>query len=215
VVELQPTLIVVDAYDAALTAFGFESKNEDIRAFNANVVDPLREAGVPIVIFDHVAKDREKRGRYSIGGQAKLAQAEAHLGVTVITPLRRGHAGKLKLRTLKDTFGWLSPAATLAVMSHQITNALSWRFTLEDTDEDGFRPTGLMEKVSRFVEAHPAEETVSRATVESEVGGKRDYVRVAMDCLVREGYLDEVSGPRNARLLSSIRPYREADDSDA
>jgi hypothetical protein len=33
-----------------------------------------------------------------------------------------------------------------------------------------------------------------------------------MDVLVDEGFLEEVAGPRNARLLRSLKPYCEADD---
>jgi hypothetical protein len=58
---------------AALAAFGLETKNEDIRVFHTLVTEPLRSAGASVVIADHVTKDREKRGRYSIGGQSKLA----------------------------------------------------------------------------------------------------------------------------------------------
>jgi hypothetical protein len=41
--------------------------------FHTLVTEPLRSAGASVVIADHVTKDREKRGRYSIGGQSKLA----------------------------------------------------------------------------------------------------------------------------------------------
>jgi hypothetical protein len=72
-----------------------------------------------------------------------------------------------------------------------------------------------MEKVSRFVEAHVAEEKVTRAAVEKAVEGKAQFVRKAMDCLVEEGFLEETPGPHGARLLASVRPFREgADDGD-
>jgi len=127
-------------------------------------------------------------------------------------------AGKLKLRVLKDTFGWLPFAAVATVNSNEVTGALSWKFTLEQdglVGEDGFRPTTLMERVSRFVQAHPVEEKLSPAAVEEAIEGKRQYVRDAMDALTRESYLEESPGARGARLLTSVRPYREADDDDA
>ncbi len=55
---LGPSLIVIDTYDAALAAFGRETKNEDVRAFHAYVVEPLRSLDAPMWIADHVAKNR-------------------------------------------------------------------------------------------------------------------------------------------------------------
>jgi hypothetical protein len=37
----------------------------------------------------------------------------------------------------------------------------------------------------------------------------------AIDVLLEEGYADEQPGPRNARLIASLKPYREADDTTA
>jgi hypothetical protein len=42
--------------------------------------------------------------------------------------------------------------------------------------------------------------------------GKREFVRQAIDALVAEGHLTERDGPRGARLLMFLKPYREADD---
>jgi hypothetical protein len=92
--RLEPSLVAIDSYDAALALYGLEAKNEDVRTFDASVIEPLRLSGASPVIADHVTKDRERRGRYSIGGQAKLALADAHLGLSAITPLRRGAEGK-------------------------------------------------------------------------------------------------------------------------
>jgi hypothetical protein len=182
---------------AALAAFGLETKNEDIRVFHTLVTEPLRSAGASVVIADHVTKDREKRGRYSIGGQSKLALAEAHLGLSAIKPLRRGPGGKLNVRVLKDNYGWLPLGATFELRSHEATEALSWDV---QTDKDGeagtdgegtFRPTGCMEKVSRVLEI--AGKALSRSELERDVIGKTE----------------EISGPRSARLVELVRPFRE------
>jgi hypothetical protein len=42
--------------------------------------------------------------------------------------------------------------------------------------------------------------------------GKRDFVRLGIDTLLAEGNLVEKAGSRNARLLHSEKPYREAND---
>ncbi len=213
VADLHPSLVAIDSYDAALAAHGLETKNEDIRALAIELLDPLRSEGAALVIADHVTKDREKRGRYTIGGQAKLALCDAHLGLTPIVPLRRGSGGKFRVTVHKDWHGHLPRAATLDIASHPTTGALSWtiRATDDDTDDGGgFRPTGLMERVSRALEI--AGEPMSRAQLELAVKGKRDYVRQAIDTLAREEYVEEIQGARGARLVELTRPYREADE---
>ena len=42
--------------------------------------------------------------------------------------------------------------------------------------------------------------------------GKGAYVRQSIDALVREGYADETTGARGARLVTLARPYRETDE---
>jgi hypothetical protein len=210
--RLRPAVAVIDSYDAALALFSLETKNEDVRVFGAAVVDPLRSAGACCLLADHVPKDREKRGRYSIGGQAKLGLADVHLGLSVIAPLRRGAEGKLKVKVHKDTYGLLPPAAVFTLRSHELTGALAWDVRAEDVDagdKAAFRPTRLMERVSVFLGSG---EAVSRNEVERDVKGKRDYIRQAIDALVREGYAEEEPGARGARLVKLVRPYRQADE---
>lgn len=171
-----PELVALDSYDAALAAFGLETKNEDIRAFHTLVMEPLRSTGATVLVADHVAKNREQRGPYSIGGQSKLALADAHLGLTTIAPLRRGAGGKLKVKAHKDRHGWLPRTAIFDLTSHETTGALSWNVSVEDEpgDADGWRPTVLMERASRYLELQPGE--VSRSSVERDVQGKAKEV---------------------------------------
>lgn len=76
------------------------------------------------------------------------------------------------------------------------------------TDGEGtFRPTGYMEKVSRVLEI--SGKALSRSELERDVIGKTMYVRQAIDALVRENFAEEISGPRSARLVELVRPFRE------
>jgi hypothetical protein len=212
VAHLRPTLIAVDSYDAALAAFSLESKNEDIRTFDTLVMGPLRSTGAAIIVADHVVKNREQRGPYSIGGQAKLALADAHLGLSVITPLRRGGRGKLKVKTHKDRHGWLPRTAVFELNSHPETGALSWAVTVEqDADDDtDFRPTVLMERASRYLEIQT--EPVSQRQVERDVTGNGAALRTAIAVLIREGYVTPSDGPRHATLLASAKAFREGEE---
>ena len=209
--RLRPSLVALDSYDAALAAFGRETKNEDVRAFHADVIDPLRSTGALTVIADHVAKNRETRGRYTIGGQAKLALADVHLGLSALVPLRRGSGGKLKVHVHKDTYGWLPRAALFELASDE--DGLTWNVRTDEDDAgeaSDFRPTGLMERVSRQLEI--VGKPMSRNQLVQDVKGKGTYVRQAIDVLVREGFAEEEEGANRARFVSLARPFREADD---
>jgi hypothetical protein len=80
-----------------------------------------------------------------------------------------------------------------------------------DVAADGaFRYTGKMERVSIFIEncADPQ----GRNTICDAIGGKGQYVRAAIDSLIREGYARAIEGARGAKFVESLRPYREDDD---
>jgi hypothetical protein len=117
------------------------------------------------------------------------------------------------VKVLKDTYGLLPPAAVFTLASHELTGALTWDVRVEDVDADdeaAFRPTGQMERVSSFLGA--AGEAVSRSEVKRNVKGKDKFIDQAIDALVREGFAEEELGPRQARLVKLVRPYREADE---
>jgi hypothetical protein len=66
-----------------------------------------------------------------------------------------------------------------------------------------------MEKVSRYLELHA--EPRSRNEIETNVTGKAEYVRLAIDTLVSEGYALEFPGENRARLVRLERAFREGD----
>ena len=90
--------------------------------------------------------------------------------------------------------------------SDPVSHAISWEFR-EPQGADGeeeWRPTALMERVSRFLEKQA--EPVSRRTIETNVKGKTDYVRQAIDCLVREEFAAETDGPLQPAPLGEALP---------
>jgi hypothetical protein len=162
-------------------------------------------------------KAREGRGKFAIGSERKVAAADVHLGLETVQPFGRGKTGLARVIVHKDRPGWLSrpKAAEFELTSDPTSGLIAWTFKQpRESDEEAgtFRPTRLMEKVSRYVEAHVPEEIPSRTAVEENVTGKGTFVRQAIDILIAEGYVEESPGPRNARLLSSLRPYREEDE---
>jgi hypothetical protein len=105
----------------------------------------------------------------------------------VLSPIKRGTSGKYQITTHKDRGGFhkRGKLATFELTSDPETHHFTWAFVAAPVadEEHPFRPTGLMERVSRFLERQP--EPVSRKEVEED---------------------------RSARLVALIRAYREASD---
>jgi ABC-type tungstate transport system substrate-binding protein len=77
-------------------------------------------------------------------------------------------------------------------------------------DESGnMRPTRLMEKVSRYIEANP---NASRNNIVEAKFGKKAYVVRAIDRLIQEGWIEVVVGARNTHNHRVITAFREGSD---
>jgi hypothetical protein len=134
------------------------------------------------------------------------------LGFITVVPFSPGHDGLVRIHTNKDRPARLTRpyAAELVLHSDLATHAITWEWRPSQTQEEGgFRPTVLMERVSRFIELRL--EPANRNLIETSVKGKAEYLRVAMDCLVEEGFAKEMREGRT-RLLEPARAFREADD---
>ena len=214
--ERHPTLIILDAFTGALGVHQLDpNKSVDIEHFYRNVIDPLRRHGAAVVVLDHLPKDPTNRGRFAIGSERKVGAAEVHLGFEAITPFGRGRVGMVKITTHKDRPGHLNRprAAELELRSDPTDHHVTWTLTHPDPLEPGepFRPTHLMEKISRYQELHGQPSSLTH--IEENVTGRGEFLRKALDQLATEGYLREDAGPRNSRLFTSVKPYREDDDS--
>jgi hypothetical protein len=206
-------LAVVDAAAGAYSLHGLDdNRRGDVEKFAELLITPLRSRGISTIVIDHVVKKPGDRGGWAIGSERKLGFADVSLGFSATTPFGRGREGLVRIRTNKDRAGHLlrPAAAELVLRSDPETHAISWEFRepLEQEGEgEAFRPTGLMERVSVFLEKQT--EPVSRRTIETNVKGKTDYVRRAIDYLVRDGFAAQTDGPYNP--LRSVRPFRESD----
>ena len=214
-VDLDPALVIVDASAGAYDLQSLDdNKRGDVERFASLYIRPFWRNEIATLTIDHVVKNAEARGNYAIGSERKVGGVDVHLGFTVLQPIKRGSTGRYQVTTHKDRGGFhkRGKLATFELTSDPETHHFKWAFVAAPvTDEEHpFRPTHLMEKVSRFLERQP--EAVSRNTVEEEKLGARDYVRSALDLLTEEGYVEESEGPRRARLVTLIRAYREASD---
>lgn len=103
-------LVIIDGVTEALTMWGGETKDNDaitrwMRLFPRAIA---AASGAAVVQIDHVTKNTETRGRFAIGGQAKLATIDgaAYL-VEPLEALAPGRTGTLTIRVTKDRPGFV------------------------------------------------------------------------------------------------------------
>jgi hypothetical protein len=213
-IALTPSLVVIDAAAGAFELASLDDhKRTDVEKFAGLYLRPFWKLGVATITLDHVVKATKDRGGYAIGSERKVGGCDVHLGFEPVRKLTRGGSGLYRIVTHKDRLGRLPRprAAELELRSDPDTHEITWELRPAELGSDQFRPTALMEKVSLYVESCNSDRP-SRNALEQAVTGKRDYVRMAVDLLLHDGYLNVDEGPRNARLLRSVKPYREADD---
>lgn len=214
-IALNPWLVIIDAAAGAYDNQGLDDNaRKDVEKFTRMYVRDFWRHGIATIVIDHVVKNTEGRGNYAIGSERKVGGADVHLGFEVKVPISRGANGLYKIVTHKDRGGYLKRGhlVDLHLSSDPETHRIGWDFREpEHADDAGiFRPTKLMENVSRYLEAQP--EPVSRNNVETSVKGKSvDWIRKALDALIADGFVAESTGARNARLVASGSPYRHVE----
>ncbi len=214
-VQCEPSLVIVDASAGAYDLQGLDdNKRQDVERFARLYVNGFWKAGIATIVLDHVTKNVEARGNYAIGSERKVGGTDVHLGFEVVHPIKRGGHGLYKIMTHKDRGGCLKRGklAEFELTSDPDSHQIEWAFKapVEADEEHSFRPTHLMEKVSRYVELQL--EPVPRSQVEKNIEGKAQYVREALDLLTSEGFVSESKGLKNARLVESEIAYRESGD---
>lgn len=213
-VQLQPHLVIIDAAAGAYDLQGLDdNKRGDVEKLARLYVRSFWRANIASIFIDHVVKNTETRGKYAIGSERKLGGTDVHLGFETITPIQRGSTGLYKVVTHKDRGGYLQRGhlANLELAS-DTSHQISWQFKpAEHAAPDApFRPTTLMERISGWLRLQ--QEPVSRKRVEDGVKGHNAKAkRTALDVLIAEGFVTETAGPRNAKLVQNVRPYK-ADD---
>lgn len=223
------TLAVLDGVTDAIGTFGAGSTNNDEIATWMRVVPRQIAArtGAAVVQVDHVTKDADTRGRFALGGQAKMNALDgAAYVVEIAEPIGRNMRGVISLRVAKDRPGQVRPiagkyrpgdrtqeAARVIVDSTSgeridITIQAPANLPAAGEPEPPFRPTRLMEKASAFLATLP--DGATGYAVEKDVTGKGGHIRTALSRLVEEGYARRASGPRNSIVYFHVKPYSEA-----
>lgn len=221
--DWRPAVVVLDSLGELVPMVGKESNsNDDLTMVLRGLARPLLKVGSCVITIDHLAKAHEARGNgFAIGGMAKKRAIDGtYLHAETRTPAAPGQVGRITLRVEKDRAGRLRATCTgkyvgTLTLDSTHPHTITVRIGTEDSPlgPDGhFRPTHLMEAVSRFVEQN---DQCTQTRIEESIRGKRGHVRTALNRLVDEGYVTQMDGPRNSTLHHSVALYREAEDDQA
>ena len=201
-------LVIFDSSRRVLSSVGLaEDTSDDYAKFVERLIIPLNRVGITTLILDNTGHENTDRAR---GTKAKEDLNEVIFSLNVAEDFDADTTGKLIWRRTRQRFSGVP-----LVMAQHLgggTYALPTELETEDVadgDEQKFRPTGYMEKVSHYVEF---DDGCSQHKIVKAVGGKERYIVQAIQSLVDEGYIRREPGPRNSQLHRSITPYREAED---
>src|SRR6185312_15091990 len=168
-------------------------------------------------------------GRWAIGGQAKMAGLTGASYVVEVSKIfGLGLCGEVVLRLGKDRPGTLKAhcgparksdktqeAARIVIDSTGATTVITVNPPKgvsadgEPEEQKPFRPTYLMEQLSRTIEDQPGEYSKTGAAMATP--GNKDAKLIGVDRLWEEKYLTREKVGRCLRYTSA-KPYREAND---
>lgn len=220
-------LAVIDGVTDSLGVFGYASSkdNDAVAGWMRELPRRLAaETGAAVVMVDHVTKDRESRGRFAIGGQAKMAglTGAAYI-VEVAQPIGQGMKGVIELWVGKDRPGAVrghcgtyrkSDRTQLAARVVLDSTGSTSVVTVEPPDgpsHDGDVGNGawrsdLTERARRAIEQRPRS---TKSAIAKALGGNRSRAMEVIDDLVRAGDVSVEDGPRRAQLLT-IKEFQDA-----
>lgn len=215
-------LAVIDGVTEAMTMHGLSlTNNEDVAKFLGLLPRRIANVGPAVVQIDHVVKDEEKRGRYAVGGEHKLAGLDgAQYKVQMIKPFAKGKRGEANILIDKDREGSVRELAQGIKAGVLVIDSTpgpgetrgTLRLSIEPPDEHErtesgeFRPTQIMKKISEHLWLIP---DLTGRQIEEALPHRAQHVRQALKALVDEGYVEAKPGARNSRLHSTIMPFDE------
>ena len=210
------SLIIIDGVTEALTMWGGETKdNDQITRWMRQFPRAIAEAsGACVVQIDHVTKNAETRGRFAIGGQAKLATIDgaAYL-IEPLEALAPGRTGSVTIRVTKDRPGFIRKIAGLyrktdrtqeaAVITIDSTRPQMEYVIAPPLMEDQLIANQLERldhEIVTFIDSAPGA-TKSMAT--RGIKGQDSSVLARLEVLIRDGILENQGNERGYKLYVS------------
>lgn len=189
-----PALLVVDTMARSMPG-GDENAARDVGLLVANV-DKLRGTGSALIVHHDRKDGTGERGSGSLRGAADLMVA--------VERKPASNYVQLKNTKSKEAAEW----APIRLVAREAGDSLVLETdTTAGTPGDEWKPTALMEKISRLLIAQPR---LTKKAIRAQVVGKNDFIDLALDTLLRDGYVDfERDG--QAHLHYSIKPYPDPD----
>lgn len=215
--DRRPALVILDGLTEAMANDNLDPlDNIDVAKFFVRLPKRIAAMGAAVVIIDHVTKDSESRGRWAIGAQHKLAALNgAAYTFETLLPFGRGKHGITKVTVTKDRPGHVRQHAAGSTVAELHLTSTDAGVTAElrspgggTDDEAPFRPTRVMERVSKALEGQPAR---NLRNLRTEVRGNAGVVDLAVEQLVNGGYVG-VHKQGQAKYHHSIKPFREDDE---
>ena len=207
------SLVVIDGVTESLTMWGGETVDNDsitkwMRSFPRTVAT---KSGAAVVLIDHITKNSETRGRFAIGGQAKLATIDgAAYIVEPIEVLSPGRVGSLTLRVTKDRIGDVRASAGMyrksdrtqeaAVFTIDSTKAAMQYLIAAPTSEDELAEKTEAKKLfemAEFVHNHPG---CSRRELNEGIKGDKTIIGQRLDILERRGFVKNMGTNTKSNL---------------
>jgi hypothetical protein len=203
-------LVIIDGVTESLTMWGGETKDNDaitrwMRIFPRTVATA---SGAAVVLIDHITKNAETRGRFAIGGQAKLATIDgaAYL-VEPLEALAPGRVGSLTMRVTKDRPGFIRKIAGMwrksdrtqeaAIFTIDSTKALMQYVIGVPVSEDELEASKEFKKakeIAEFVHNHPG---CTRRLIQEGVHGSKEVIGDHLNDLVAGGWVANKGNERS------------------
>ena len=214
VFEHEPTLVVIDSTGESMALDGVRTNvDEDVSQWNRRFPKKIARLGPAVLLLDHVTKDPSTRRGSASGSHRKKDMINgSSFEVVGKKEFGRGQWGEARLITRKDRLGAHvrnKPAGTFVLDARSSAYDVSLDAPDPQDEPTVFRPSGIMEKMSRTLEKT---KELTQNVLYSQVPGKKATKDLARELLVLDEYVVTRDGPRRAIYYRSKKPYREAED---
>jgi hypothetical protein len=195
-------LLAIDPLSAVASAidFDFDKSNAEFIKFYDRLVQPITAAGVAVILVDNIGHAIEAKARAK-GVSAKQDRADltfsCALSANPVGLILKAHKVRSIRAGIRRGDEWIFLRDSQTIERRDRAEA--------DDDHATFRPTAIMRRVSEAVELDAG---LTRRAIRTAIGGRAEYVDLALELLVSEGYI-EARKDGQAHRHGSIRPYRE------
>jgi hypothetical protein len=188
-------LVIFDSSRLSLSSVGLaEDSNDDYAAFMAALVVPLTKASSTTIVLDNTGHD----GAHARGASAKGDLNEVVYALTVGAEFDQDKAGHVRLTRKRERFSGLPRSVRIELGRNTYTAP-----TVADAEDaatgDVWRPTGYMERVSRFIEDNPG---CSKTTLRAGIVGKNEFIDLALAALIRDKHVERLEEGKAHRHYS-------------